>query len=66
MLANWATHRITHGYESVSIPYPQLIGSPIDNHTLPIQIGCPWADLPMGQTVGLIPDPRFPPDLVQK
>jgi hypothetical protein len=39
------TNRVAHGY----YPWAKMA-----THTLPIRVGCPWADVPMGRIAGLI------------
>jgi hypothetical protein len=43
IIVNQATHRVTRGHNLVPMPYPQLIGLPMGQLTLPIRVGCPWA-----------------------
>jgi hypothetical protein len=42
--ARLTTNRVAHG----SFPWAN-----IETHTLPIRIGCPWADVLMGRNAGL-------------
>jgi hypothetical protein len=55
---NQVTHRVTHGHRLIPMPNPRLIGLPmgswenIKTHTLPIRVGRPWADVPMGWIAG--------------
>jgi hypothetical protein len=71
--ANRATHRATHGYKSMPMPYPRLIGSPVGmthgSKQRPILCpfgsgahgrACPWVKLPGLLTSGAPSAPTRP------